>query len=62
MQEKENKRKRKKKRKYKDNDEDQDDNDDTYHPSEDINDDSQVNPEFKPTKKELKEADRKGNS
>ena len=62
MQEKEKKRKRKKKRKYKDDDEDEDDDDETYHPSEDINDDSQVNPEFKPTKKELKETDREGDS
>ena len=60
MQKKEKKRKRK--RKYKDDDEDEDDNDDTYHPSEDFNNNSQVNPEFKPTKKELKEADREGDS
>ena len=31
-------------------------------PSQDFNDDSQVNPEFKSTKKELKEADREGES
>ena len=59
MQEKE--KKKKKKRKYKDDDEDEDDDDDMYHPSQDFNNDSQVNPEFKPTKKELKEADREGN-
>ena len=53
-------KKKKKKRKYKDDDEDEDDDDDTYHPSKDFNDDSQVNPKFKPTKKELKEADREG--
>ena len=58
MQEKE----KKKKRKYKDDDEDEDNDDDMYHPSQDFNDDSQVDPEFKPTKKELKEADREGDS
>ena len=31
-----------------------------YHPSQDFNDESQVDPEFKPTKKELKEAGRGG--
>ena len=51
----------KKKKKYKDDDEDEDD-DDTYHPSQDYNDDSQVDPEFRPTKRELKEADREGDS
>ena len=56
MQEKE----KKKKRKYKDDYEDEDDDDDMYHLSQDFNDDSQVDPEFKPTKKELKEADREG--
>ena len=60
MQKKE--KKKKKKNKYRDDDEDKDDDDDTFHPSQDINDDSQVNPEFKPTKKELKEADREGDS
>ena len=55
-------KKKKKKKKYKDDDEDKDDNDDTYHPSQDYNDDSQVDPEFKPTKRELKEADREGES
>ena len=52
--------KKKKKKKYKDDDEDEDDNDDMYHPSQDYNDDSQVDPKFRPTKRELKEADRKG--
>ena len=52
--------KKEKKKKYKDDDED--DNDDTYHPSKDFTDNSQVNPTFKPTKKELKEADREDNS
>ena len=58
MQEKE--KKKKKKRKYKDDDEDEDDDDDMYHPSQDFNNESQVDPKFKPTKMELKEADREG--
>ena len=52
---------KKKKKKYKDDDDDNDD-DDTYHPSQDYNDDSQVDPEFRPTKRELKEADEEGDS
>ena len=54
-------KKKKKKKKYKNNDDD-DDDDDTYHPSQDYNDDSQVDPEFRPTKRELKEADEEGDS
>ena len=50
---------KKKKKKYKDDD---DDDDDMYHPSQDYNDDSQVDPEFRPTKRELREADKEGNS
>ena len=50
---------REKKKKYKDDDDD-DDDDDTYQPSQDYNDDSQVDPEFRPTKRELKEADKEG--
>ena len=53
------KRKKKKKKKYKDDDDD-DGDDDTYHLSQDYNDDSQVDPEFRPTKRELKEADEEG--
>ena len=53
-------KKKKRKKKYKDDDDD-DDDDDTYHPSQDYNDDSLVDPEFKPTKRELKEADKEGN-
>ena len=49
-------KKKKKKKKYKDDD------DDTYHPSQDYNDDSQVDPKFRPTKRELKEADEEGDS
>ena len=62
MQKKEKKKKKKKKKKYKDEDEDEDDDDDMYHPSQDYNDDSQVDPKFRPTKRELKEADREGDS
>ena len=60
MQRKEKKKKKFMKRKYKDDDEDEDDDDDTYHPSQDYNDDSQVDPEFRPTKGEIKEADKEG--
>ena len=56
------KKEKKKKKKYKDDDGDEDDDDDTYHPSQDYNDESQVDPEFRPTKRELKEADREGDS
>ena len=52
---------KKKKKKYKDDDDD-DDDDDMYHPSQDYNDDSQVDPKFRPTKRELWEADEEGNS
>ena len=54
-------REKKKKKKYKDDDDDNDDYD-TYHPSQDYNDDSQVDPKFRPTKRELKEADEEGDS
>ena len=40
----------------------EDDDDDMYHPSQDYNDDSLVDPEFRPTKRELKEADKEGDS
>ena len=62
MQEKEKKKKKKKKKKYKDDIEDENELDDTYHPSQDYNDDSQFDPEFRSTKRELKEADREGDS
>ena len=52
---------KKKKMKYKDDDDDNDD-DDTYYPFQDYNDDSLFDPEFKPTKRELKEADKEGDS
>ena len=55
---KEHQRKRKKKWKkyYEDEDEDE-----TYHPSQDYNDNSQVDPEFRPMKDELRRADIEGN-
>ena len=62
MQWKEKKKKKRKKKKYKDDDEDEDDHDDTYHPSQDYNNDSLVDSEFRPTKRELKEADKMGDS
>ena len=55
------KKEKKKKKKYKDDDKDEDDDDDMYHPSQDYNIESLVDPEFKPTKRELKEADKEGN-
>ena len=33
-----------------------------YHPSQDYNDNSQADPEFRPSKRELKEPDEKGDS
>ena len=55
---------KKKKKKHRDEDDDDDDEDDdeTYHPSQDYNDDSQVDPEFRPTRRELREADKEGDS
>ena len=63
MQRKE-RRKKKKKKKHRDDDDDDDDkdDDDMYHPSQDYNDDSQVDPEFRPTRRELREADKEGDS
>ena len=49
---------RKKKKKKKHRDDDDEDDDDMYHPSQDYNDDSQVYPEFRPTRRELREADK----
>ena len=63
MQRRERRKKKKKKRKHRDDDDDDDeDDDDTYHPSVDYNDDSQVDPKFRPTRRELREADKEGNS
>ena len=57
MQRKERKKKKKQKKKCRDEDDDDDDDkddDNTYHPSQDYNDDSQVEPEFRPTRRELR--------
>ena len=51
---------RKKKKKHRDDDDDDNDDDETYHPSQDYNDDSQVDPKFRPTRRELREADKEG--
>ena len=56
------KKKRKKKKKKKYHNDDNEDDEDTYHPSQDYNDDSQVDPEFRPTKKGLRETDKEGDS
>ena len=62
MQRKERKKKKKKKHRDDDDDNDDEDDDDMYHPSQDYNDDSQVDPEFRPTRRELREANKEGNS
>ena len=55
-------RERRKKKKHRDDDDDDDDEDDdkAYHPSQDYNNDSQVDPKFRPTRRELREADEEG--
>ena len=60
MQGKERKKKKKKKKKYRDDDDE--DDDEMYHPSQDYNDDSQVDPEFRPTRRDLRKADKEGDS
>ena len=62
MQRRESRKKKKKKKKHRDDDDDDNDEDDdeTYHPSQDYNDNSQVDPEFRPTRRELREADEEG--
>ena len=56
-------RRKKKEKKHRDDDEEEEeDNDKTYHPSQDYNDDSQVDPEFRPSRRELREADKDGDS
>ena len=59
MYKKHQKKKKKKKKKYCDDDDE--DEDKMYHPSQDYNADSQVDPEFRPTKEELRKADEEGN-
>ena len=50
-------RKKKKKKKYQDDDDDDNEDDDKmYHPSQDYSDDSWVDPEFRPTREELRKA------
>ena len=45
------KKRKKKKKKYRDDDNDNGEDDDkTFHPSQDYNDDSQVDPKFRPTR------------
>ena len=49
FQRRERRKKKKKKRKHRDDDDDDnEDDDETYHPSQDYNDDSQIDPEFRP--------------
>ena len=62
MQRKERKKKKKKKKKHGDDDDNDEDDDNMYHLSQDYNDNSQVEPEFRPTRRELREADKEGNS
>ena len=62
MQRKERKKKKKKKHRVDDDDDDDEDDDDTYHLCQDYNDDSQVDSEFRPTRRELREADKEGDS
>ena len=65
LQRRERRKKKKKKKKHRDDDDDYDeeeDDDEMYHPSEDYNDDSQVDPKFRPTRRELREADEEGDS
>ena len=60
MQRRERRKKKKKRCRY--DDDDDEDDDETYHPSQDYNDDSQFDPKFRPTRRELKEADEEGDS
>ena len=63
LQRRERRKKKKKKKKHRDDDDDNNkDDDEMYHPSQDYNDDSQVDPKFKPTRRELRKADEEGNS
>ena len=58
-------KKKKKKKKHRDDDDDdeeEEDDDKMYHPSQDYNDDSQVDPKFRPTRRELRKADKEGDS
>ena len=55
-------RERKKKKKHRDDDDDDKDDDEMYHPSQDYNDNSQVDPEFRPTRRELRKAEEEDDS
>ena len=56
-------RKKKMKKMYRDDDNDDDkDDDEMYHLSQDYNDDSQVDPKFRPTREELRKAEEEGDS
>ena len=60
MQRREKKKKKKKKHRDDDDDDNDEDDDEMYHPSQDYNDDSQVDPKFRSTRRELMEVDEKG--
>ena len=65
LQRRERRRRKKKRKKHREDDDDDDndeDDDETYHPSQDYNDDSQVDLEFRPTRRELREANEEGDS
>ena len=55
-------KKKKKKKKHRDDDDDDEDDYEMYHPSQDYNDNSQVDPKIRPTKREFREADKEDNS
>ena len=50
------------KEKHREDDDDEEDDDKMYHPSQDYNDDCQVDPEFRPTRREFREANKEGDS
>ena len=62
LQRRERRKKKKKKHRDDNDDDDNEDDDETYHLSQDYNDDSQVDPKFRPTRRELREADEEGDS
>ena len=61
MQRKERKKKKKKKNRDDDDNDDDEDDDDMYHLSKDYKNNSQVDPKSRPTRSELREADKEGN-
>ena len=61
LQRQEKKKKKKKKRHYEDDDDDEDE-DEKYHPSQDFNIDSQNDPKLRPSRRELRDADKEGDS